>query len=331
MQNSFDPSIADAFDLQPVKVIPNAGRLFMMNYTIVNKTGEKFFIKCCPKDMEIKHLDFQKSIHDYLQRKDIPVPTMLCTVSGNSGVTLNGITYACFSHIRNNNVCFPSACVKDAGALLGRIHRILEDAPFQGEQWNYSLQNVESIKNNLKYFIEKLPLKPNNDIDFLIIEKLPIVNKVLDNLESLVSQLTPIQVIHGDYNQNNVLTYDGKITGCIDFANATFGHPIEDLAEAALMYFGSEEINGHWRLDRNFAKQFLQGYFSENKLSTYMIEILPDVLKAQCVRHLSYFARRYNLLIRLPEVKRILTRLLQLIGFCEKTRNPWYQLEKELS
>ena len=86
--------------------------------------------------------------------------------------------------------------------------------------------------------------------------------------------MLPMQVIHNDLNDYNVLIgEDGRISGIIDFGDMVHSYRICDLANAlAYLILGRED----WA---KLIISVLRGFLTQQPLSEKEIELLPDFLQ----------------------------------------------------
>ncbi|MBA4492987.1 phosphotransferase enzyme family protein [Paenactinomyces guangxiensis] len=326
----FDDRIARAFGIQPAGVIALEGRMFMSNYRVRDQGGKWFFIKCCPSQQEVSHLNLQQKMHRHLRSELLPIPEMIPTQDGKSGFAYKGRLFTCFQFIPHDEKANPN--VKGAGEMLARLHLSMKRCDINGTPWLASLQDIHQIKERLLPWLEELPLKAKTELDHQICREIPLIQKSFMEAEHLAEFLkSGSQWIHGDFNPNNVLTSCGKIVACIDFGDMSWGHPLEDVADAALMYFSVGQTNGTIRVNPEQCVQFLQGYVSVNQLHTAGVELLPIILQARCVRRLAYFAENYRFYSRMKDVQRILKGLLFFLRFYEDHPKVMDKLKKRMN
>jgi|GEM_PF-3135722 len=330
MASSVLPSgLAEAFGLSPVEIRMRSGRMMSVHYDVVDATGQEWFLKCSPTDHRIEHLDLLRAVHGRLNACRISVPIMRPTCDGRSGWVEGGRLYACYSLMPSERDALPREDGEAAGALLGRIHRALHGAAFTGAVWARSLHDVRKIQEAIIPWLGFMSSAPSDPMDRMVQPYLMHIARSLSELPELSRSLAPRQLLHGDFNPQNLVISGGRVAGCIDFGDATIGHPAEDVAEA-LLYFGGVEEGGRWEADRSLARQFLRGYLSEAPLGPEWVERLPLVLAAQSLRQLSKFTVRWNLYKRVPGVRRYISQLLCTMATPDRAAHAWHGLAAEL-
>ncbi|MFJ7734151.1 phosphotransferase enzyme family protein [Lysinibacillus sp. NPDC097231] len=301
-----------SYNINTVDIIEIPGRMFMLNYVVTDRTGNKYFVKTCPSDTTEVQLDIQWLIHEHLIKDSIPIPRIIRTVNNKSGLIFNNRVLCCFEYVQNDENSNFKFYSKEAGQLLGIIHKSLDKFDLTTLIEVKSDVTIKEIKNNLIYWLNTTKLSSLDNIDNSILEvKQDIIDFLIYFKEEKFEGLHK-QLIHGDFNKNNVLTYKGNVNAVIDLFNLSYSYRITDLSESIIMYFGSDLLDNKWCLNIDKQYEFLSSYLEVNKLSNKEIENLPYMLKTQCIKHLANFTSNYEILKRLPEVKRV---LLMLISF----------------
>ena len=101
-------------------------------------------------------------------------------------------------------------------------------------------------------------------------------HKILPTLHEL-----PQQIIHNDLNEWNVLTKEGKISGCIDFGDLVYSQRINELSIAmAYLMFNKEN-------PLQFGAAFVEGYQSVSQLEKREIEALAILVPVRLAVSLS--------------------------------------------
>lgn len=329
VDKSTSSAISKSFGLIPVYIKQVSGRMFALHYQVIDSSNQQWFLKCCPKTMNMKHLDMQLSIYNHLRTNNLTVPFMKSSNNGMSGAYCDNNLYACYSFIEHDNVAIPRRDAHVVGKVLGSIHKATQSLSLHGRVWARSIHDISDIRKDLVLWLDQIVFQPNDRFDHFLCHYSSLIQDTLDDLPSLSEHLFPHQVLYGDCNPQNILTLNGTVVGCIDFDNTTIGHPLEDIAEA-LFYFGGYINDTGWFPNRSLARQFLQGYLSVHPLPEFDAETLSRILRAQCIRQLSRFAGHWNLFKRAPGVKRYISYLINAISIKDSFFHPWYGLESEV-
>ncbi|KAA6470407.1 phosphotransferase [Bacillus cereus] len=308
--------IKSYYNIDPMVVKSIPGRMFMKNYVILDKYQKRYFLKTCPTDTSEILLDFQLVIHELLLNDNFFVPKMLKTQKGESGFKYQNRVYCCFEYINDDNLKDYKNFISDSGEVLACIHKSLDR-----KNINYPVnprKDIGTIKRDYMSWLNNAELNLNDEVDKKLLDIKPILIDFLKNFEEEKFLGLPKQIIHGDYNLNNVLTYKGRISGVIDFFNSCFSYRIIDLSEAALMYFGTNLTNEGWKFNESKQSTFINAYIKKNTLCKNELDFLPLMLQMCCISNLYNFTNDYFLYKRLPEAKRVIGLLTDIIKLNSK-------------
>jgi Ser/Thr protein kinase RdoA (MazF antagonist) len=294
--------ILNCFGITPKTMNRFSGRMLMSNYHICGENGKQYFLKCCPNNIQEEHLFTQKRLVDELRKKSIQTPEMFFAEDGKIGVRFKNRIFVMFEYIEHSLISeWNKNHVNNAGMLLGSLHSVLKEIDVKGVSWIPSLFKDDSYNMRLFSFIEQKSNNPKSELDELWInsfQRIKLISNWLEN--NLQFFRSSLQWIHGDFHRQNILLDNHKIVGCIDWSNACLGHPYEDIADAYYWFF------------KSYQEDFLRGYLKNNPIDLDL-ELLEKLFFARCVLKLSHFVQDYRFVIRLPESKRILLKLLQHI------------------
>jgi 4-aminobutyrate aminotransferase-like enzyme/Ser/Thr protein kinase RdoA (MazF antagonist) len=124
-----------------------------------------------------------------------------------------------------------------------------------------------------------------------------LVENVLDRFEERVAPRWPLlraQVCHGDFNVDNVLLEDGRVSGISDFGDVSFTAPAADLAIALGSLMRGRPADDVFRI----ARIAIDGYQSRLPLEPLELELLGDLVAARLAAIVTISAWRVE---RYPE------------------------------
>jgi Ser/Thr protein kinase RdoA (MazF antagonist) len=323
--------ILDSFMIIPSKIVVLPGRMFMCNYKVTSNEGIEYFIKCYPKNKSINSIKLLHIINEQLLFQGIPVPRMHKNRHNEVFIKINDLLYGCYEYISyDESFKNEASSTYQAGNLLAKIHRILKDIQVNEDNESQSIRYLSSIETGIKLLL----CGARNDsrsVSNEIVSCSSLIEESMEDISTLIYEMPNIQLIHGDFGTSNVLIKNNEIVACIDFDNCYLGSIEEDIAEAALMYFGTKNNTKNQLVpDNRLCKEFLKGYIKETSITTSNIDRLPRVLRARCLRYLSNYGNLYSRYIRLPETQRIISSLLFNIKTCSNFDHPWKDLSLDL-
>jgi 4-aminobutyrate aminotransferase-like enzyme/Ser/Thr protein kinase RdoA (MazF antagonist) len=125
-----------------------------------------------------------------------------------------------------------------------------------------------------------------------------LVTSVLDRFEARVAPLwphLPAQVVHGDFNLDNVLVDDeGRVSGIVDFGDITHSAAVADLAVGVASLMRGRSRDDVFRV----ARIALDGYTSRSPLEPDEVDVLGDLVATRLAAIVSISAWR---VARFPE------------------------------
>lgn len=177
------------------------------------------------------------------------------------------------------------------GAAIGQLHLDLASYPWPVRSFEHDI-----LKATFGDVYAKLPA----DV------RARTIGRHYRHVESALSDLPPMQLIHGDCNSGNVLVHDGVVTGIIDLDHLPLGHRIYDLAD----YLGNRaraitaitaspaEREAQSTAFLATIHAYCAGYHHQNPLSEREWDALPSALMAAEIAGTSW---SHLLLTELPE------------------------------
>lgn len=151
----------------------------------------------------------------------------------------------------------------DIGKIAGELHKI-ECTRF-GRVHNPRYKTWESFLKNLnKKYLREIE---GTEFEYLI----PKIKKYLDRNLYLVKGLKKSSFIHDDIQSENLIIYNDKINGIIDFDRAFFGDPLYEFPymETSFIYFFNKN-------PQKIISRLHQGYSSIRKFDKKRYDRLKD-------------------------------------------------------
>jgi len=239
-------------------------------YQILLKNNVQLILKVC-----FDALRYKRELYFLNRLKDIiPVPKVIDKIEPREeqqGVIL----MECLPGEVLNFFTFTNEMSFKMGELLAQLHEIRTNnygdltIPDQKsdpikEIWNYINESVDECK------------------DVVVPSLLNICLKYLEQNMVKTEYLDGPCIVHRDYKPGNVLTYNNKITGIIDWEGAKSSFAQEDFARM-----------DHIIWDRNLSskKPFLDGYASVRKLPN-IEEVMPLLRVSKCLGAIGFTIAR---------------------------------------
>lgn len=138
---------------------------------------------------------------------------------------------------------------------------------------------------------------------------LQLIEKTQAIAPSLYRNL-PVQIIHRDYDQSNILMDGNSVTGVLDFE---FSGP--DLRILDLAYALSQWPSGWWNTGKEWTiiDAFARGYLERQRLALEELETLPVIFRLRLVASLFYRFGRFARGLETPET--LLERIQETLIF----------------
>ena len=288
-------------DLQEIWALPGAGSFRptvqgINNLTqIVETMRGNFILRTYDADRPLEQIGYELSVLSRLQQRKLPfrIPAPLPTVTGELFAIFSGRMITLTPWLpglppQGDNLEQAQA----AGQTLAELVRALaethiettfEIVPFPPsgdfEAWgNIDVGAVGSI-------IRGLPLTEGQQARLLA-----LVERTQAAIPSLY-RISPVQIVHRDYDQSNILMEGNSVTGVLDFE---FCGP--DLRILDLAYALSQWPAGLWNTGKEWdiINGFTQGYLRGQMLSREELEMLPRVFRLRTTTSLFYRFGRYT-------------------------------------
>lgn len=285
------------FDTEDVKI--KEGDSGMNNTTrFVEYGDEDFVLRIYESHKDIDKVSFEHSLLFAIQRLSLPFssPVPVLAKNGNSVViSSEGKLCALFKYISGER---PSSDKSinyiSYGTVVGKLTQALSLIDINNSsvyQPYYDIENthpscpIESVLN----FCEE----PENQFSQFS-EKLSIIGSMISEFLSFIPKFKslPLQLIHGDINQTNMLIdKTSNVSAILDFEFVT-----HDLRVMELCVCISDMINSNpsnpllWK----FIEDFYIGYKSNITLSKEELEIIPLLILLRRLDVFIHFLGRYR-------------------------------------
>ncbi|MDD3681530.1 MULTISPECIES: phosphotransferase enzyme family protein [unclassified Mesotoga] len=212
----------------------------------------------------------------------VPVSAPVYARSGKSEVRIGKYIYSLFTYIEgekaDSNVSHatPEMAV-ELGVFTGRLHKALKEIDDdQVERTNL----LKSLTAALRYFSTG-----EFEMEFESVEDF------FTDFYKIYYRL-PVQIIHGDYHPGNIIIHEGKVSGIVDFDCATREVKVLDLAYLVHSVFAEFLKMGSPSLFLYLLPYLLDGYSSQNSLSSSERESFVYLLSAISIIQIHYFAAK---------------------------------------
>ncbi|MFC7375923.1 MULTISPECIES: phosphotransferase enzyme family protein [unclassified Brachybacterium] len=203
---------------------------------------------------KFERLDALSRIVSALADDDIPVSAPVVALDGRLQVEVDGVSLALQRKVPGQilDVDDP-AQVYASGAVLGRLHHALAQAPDAGGVLA-SPEGVPSLSERIEAWLhgDRAHLPPQ------------AIRTLRDALPDRGDD-RPAQLLHGDFRSTNVLWSDGRISAVLDFDEARVDDRLDELARSAVL-LGTKFTE--WEpVTPDVRGEFLRGYESTNSLT----------------------------------------------------------------
>ncbi|KAA9164387.1 phosphotransferase [Amycolatopsis acidicola] len=85
----------------------------------------------------------------------------------------------------------------------------------------------------------------------------------------------PVQLVHNDFNKDNILVEDGRVTGIVDFGDAVYAPRVQDLGTAAAYFCRAPDIS-------ETIGDLVAGYHAVLPLDAGEIALVPEIARGRC-------------------------------------------------
>ena len=193
----------------------------------------------------------------WLTARGAPVSALTPALDGRACAEPEGALLVLQRVIEGNHLDVASLDqVRAAGACLARMHGNLAEYPRARELVQIFPQPSTSLTDRVSTWLEC-------DRQYI---PAPMLTAMRELIETAPAEPMPIQLLHGDYRAANILCAGTHVLAVIDFDEARFDHPIDEVARSAVMLGTLFQDWGP--VSVQVRAEFLAGYQSERRLSS---------------------------------------------------------------
>lgn len=285
--------IEDNYDIGSIKKIePILEGASSECFHISTENGEYLF-----KDIEMifmNHPDKEPLINSILSEQGVPVSEFYKTKDGKYLGEHLGHTFHVQSFIKGEILpanTAPEWFMEESAAMLGKIHKSLEDLPLLsngiGEDF-FRFITPENARESYKKSLE-MALMYNEKQNVIDLEyRIKLLDKI-NNIKLEMDKFT-YKNTHGDYFISQILCGENYISAVIDFTSACV-HPACWELIRSYSYADPKCIDGH--IDYDNLKKYMGNYMKHSKLNNYDIKMMPYLYYYQLVV-CDYFSQYYE-------------------------------------
>lgn len=245
------PVYQELFNLKQAKFvrIDHEDAMVAVVYKITQPTAAPLILKICERVNDYaREMYFLNHFSDQL-----PVPRIVQAVHPEDGIP-GAILMECLHGTLIKEADFTNALAYEVGSLLARIH--LNRVPLYGD-----LTQPESLSLDPRVYVtmkfEEGLAECKDHLPAALLERCRLYYDTHVNLLTLVDGPC---ITHRDFRAGNVMVYNGKIQGIIDWSSARASFAEED--------FCTLEHKG-WPLNSHNKSSFLAGYASIRPIPDY--------------------------------------------------------------
>ena len=154
--------------------------------------------------------------------------------------------------------------------------------PCSSKLWRDTAWHLNVIDEYLSNFTGQSFSDEQTRYFYNIVDDLKSEYVEVDRLYEKVDGQLPKLVIHSDYKPQNILFYNQRISGILDFGDANMNFRVADIARGLSTFCGSKRLI----INQLDAKTFLDSYLSEQGLTQKEIASIPTLLRRGALRNI---------------------------------------------
>jgi homoserine kinase type II len=296
---------------------------------IVETPAGNYILRTYDADRHLEHIGYELNLLRELAqtRLSFRIPAPVPTVSGELFAIFSGkiITMSPWlPGLPPQGESLEQA--QAAGQALAELVKVLADIqiettfevvpfPLSGDFEAWGKIDASSAKS----IMSQLPLTKEEQGQILA-----LVERTQAATSSLY-RILPVQIIHRDYDQSNILMEGNSVTGVLDFEFCGPDLRILDLAYALSQWPGELWNTGEeWSVIDTFA----QGYLQRQKLMQSELDALPLTFRLRATSSLFFRLGRYQR--GLETLKRMIERIREILDFEMWLQNHEAELMKHI-
>lgn len=190
----------------------------------------------------------------------LPAIPPLRTLAGDDGVEVEGSYFGLFpfaAGVQREASALSFDEVRSAGAVLGRLHRVLAELPIKGRRAPRLAWDGPAWAERLTKVEEVILARPDlSTSDHIALDRVRAQRAWLSSPECRHADDLPdrLQITHGDYHHRNLFFADQQVSGIIDWEQTGLMPRAYEAIRAATYMFG---------LEADRTRQFLQAWMAE--------------------------------------------------------------------
>ena len=274
-------------------IVPTSGGVNNVVQYVTTPTGDKYILRIYNNGGNTPRVKFE---HDVLKglsgtKLAFSIPTFISShINGLTHSKISSGAEACLCHIIPGTLP-KTRGAKDIGRAAGELCTALSKvdksklSPCPTPPY-YDLYKVHhAVTRDIFYNEMKTDaFKDCREWADLLVKE---INEIEETIKKYQDQGLPIQLIHGDLHQDNVLCDENdKVTGLLDFEFTSFDWRAMELAICLSKYAGE----GDKAFD--LFKEFVIGYSEHGILTRKEVEAIPDLIILRVLSNVVYFVGR---------------------------------------
>jgi len=239
-----------------------------------SRRSPKLLIKCdrglfilkrmAPGRDDPTRVAFTHDVQRVLAGAGFPLPRLIALRGSNETMLRLGTrVYELFECVNGQSYDHSPEATMEAGAMLARLHSILESQPPQGEAPSGSYHRLAAVPANLAFIPHRLPSEGLQPVTDFLREA---YERASERAEAAGLMQWRMQLIHGDWHPGNLLFKGAQVAAVIDYDTVRQACRAVDIANGALQFSLTRTGNdpGQWpdSPDETRLKRFCQGYDS---------------------------------------------------------------------
>lgn len=239
---------------------------------------------------DVASMELIDSLLLYLRKKQLHVPEVIHSLTGNSVYRQNGKFYQLYNFIAGDHYRGTTEELKQIVKEIAKLHIVLKDCPFEKEiSKKPHVLPVWTKEGWNKIFLEARRGDSREDSTIYSLESflrtnIRLVSSKLNNLDRV-----RIQVIRGDLHPHDTLFHDGVFRSFLDFEGVRMGELIRDVGNACHRFVRQYIVfqGKDWKIQlKEGLSIFLTEYRKINALNARELELLPVYISDEVLRKL---------------------------------------------
>jgi 4-aminobutyrate aminotransferase-like enzyme/Ser/Thr protein kinase RdoA (MazF antagonist) len=255
-----------------------------LNFLVSSDHGEKYVLKLSTSVYASEDIKSQNQILNFLQQHSENPRSFPSVITGLDGQTIYQVTAGEQSYFLRlltylhgelmENVTITDSLLYDLGGFLGALDQCLQPLELPALRLKSSPWDLQNALDCMKYLADISDAHYRRLVSYFMQQ---FEYQVLPKYHGL-----PKGTIHGDANDHNLLVSEQKISGIIDFGDASYSYLINELAVAVTYVM----LTADDLLDP--VSKVCKGYHLQRSLSGAEIELLYYLVAARLCTSLCF-------------------------------------------